>query len=182
MRIGKIMVDKEIFNQAFERVIGHEGGFQKMHDDLGNWTSGIVGKGELKGTKYGISAMSFPTHDIENLTLEQAKVIYYTRYWLPLKSDSLSPAIRYQIFDAAVNHGIRNTVKMLQRAVNVDVDGLIGKHTIAATNNRKAIEVIMAFIAERISFYTQIKTFDKYGKGWMNRISENLKYAQEGVK
>lgn len=173
------MTKKEIFDLAFERVIGHEGGFQKMHDDRGNWTTGIVGEGELKGTKYGISAISYPKHDIENLTLEQAKVIYYSRYWLPLKPAVFSPAMQYQMFDAAVNHGIRNTVKMLQRSVDTVVDGYIGGNTIAAMAKIDSIQLPVLFNAERIEFYTQIHTFDKYGKGWMNRIAQNLKYAAE---
>ena len=175
------MTPKAIFNKAFERVVGHEGGFQKMHEDRGNWTSGIVGEGELKGTKYGISAMSYPKHDIENLSLEQAKVIYYTRYWLPLKPAVFSPTMQYQMFDTAVNHGIRNASKILQRAVDAKDDGYVGAKTIVAMAKVKQHQLPMLFNAERISFYTQLHTFDEYGKGWMNRISENLKFAVEDL-
>ncbi len=175
------MSSREIFDKSFERVIGHEGGFQNMHDDRGNWTTGIVGEGELKGTKYGVSAMSYPKHDIENLTLEQAKVIYYSRYWLPLKPAVFSPAMQYQMFDAAVNHGIRSAVKMLQRAVGAKDDGYVGAKTIVAMANVKPHQLPMLFNSERISLYTQLHTFDEYGKGWMNRISENLKFTVEDL-
>ena len=47
-----------MFDKVFNRVIGHEGGFQNMHHDRGNWTGGKVGEGELKGTKFGLSAMT----------------------------------------------------------------------------------------------------------------------------
>jgi hypothetical protein len=39
------------------------------------WTTGIIGKGICKGTKYFISAMTYPDLDIKNL-LDQAKAIY----------------------------------------------------------------------------------------------------------
>lgn len=173
------MLPKQIFDRAFERVVGHEGGFQNMHDDRGNWTTGIVGEGELKGTKYGVSAMSYPKHDIENLTLEQAKVIYYSRYWLPLKPAVFSPAMQYQMFDAAVNHGIRNAVKMLQKAIGANDDGYVGAKTIVRMATVSPTQLPMLFNAERIAFYTKINTFDLYGKGWVNRVSENLKFAAE---
>jgi hypothetical protein len=44
------------FDRAFEETIGLEGGFSRNPDDNGNWTGGRRGLGELKGTKYGISA------------------------------------------------------------------------------------------------------------------------------
>ena len=66
-----------MFNKVFDRVIGHEGGFQADPKDRGNWTSGVVGQGELKGTKFGLAAMTYPHLDIKNLTVDQAKAIYF---------------------------------------------------------------------------------------------------------
>lgn len=63
------------FKKAFELTVGHEGGYGNDKRDRGNWTTGVIGEGELKGTKYGVSAMSYPDYDIENLTLEQAEKI-----------------------------------------------------------------------------------------------------------
>ena len=39
-----------MFEKSFGRVFRNEGGFQKDPKDRGNWTSGKVGVGELKGT------------------------------------------------------------------------------------------------------------------------------------
>ena len=36
------------------------------------------------------------------------------------------------MFDASINHGYRNAAKMLQRAVVVDDDGIIGNKSLAA--------------------------------------------------
>ena len=172
------MLDKD-FNKAFDRVIGHEGGFQKMRKDRGNWTGGIVDEGELKGTKFGLSAMSYPSFDIENISVEHAKLIYYKDWWLPLRMNRFTPAMRYQMFDAAINHGRVSASRMLQLAVGVEHDGVIGPLTIAAKNKIEINDLPMLFIAERIAFFTQIKTFSLYGKGWMNRMALNLKLATE---
>lgn len=167
------------FDSAFERVIGHEGKFQNDPEDRGNWTSGVVGKGELKGTKYGVSAMSYPDLDIENLTLEQAKDIYYKDFWLRVDGDRLHNAIAYQLFDAAINHGIGNAIRILQRAVDVADDGDLGPMTRRAIDLHGIDDTLKLFNAKRIRFFTKISTFDRYGRGWMNRVAQNLEYAAD---
>lgn len=172
------MRDK-MFEKSFDRVIGHEGGFQNMRKDRGNWTGGAVGAGELKGTKFGISAMTYPELDIESLTAEEAKRIYYRDWWFQISAMCLPSEMEYQMFDASINHGRHNAVKILQRAVGVDDDGVFGVLTRAAIRKFHETSLPVLFIAERISFFTQIKTFDEYGRGWMNRMAENLKLAVE---
>lgn len=167
------------FNIAFDRVIGHEGQFQKSPGDRGNWTGGQVRKGILKGTKFGISAMTYPNLDIENLTLEQAKAIYYKDWWVKLGMDLFKPALSYQMFDAAINHGMWNATKMLQRAVGVNDDGIIGPITRKAVDRMPLDDILMCFLSERLDFMTYIGTWDTYGKGWARRIALNLKLAAE---
>ena len=114
------------FDKAFERVIGHEGLFQNDPKDRGNWTTGIVGQGQNKGTKYGISAMSYPNEDIKNLTLARAKELYKRDFWDRNNEGSFHSSVQYQMLDAAINHGRGNAARMLQRAVKVADDGFIG--------------------------------------------------------
>lgn len=167
------------FIKVFERVISHEGGFQKDPNDRGNWTSGKCGQGTLKGTKYGISAMSYPTLDIEGLTIGKAKEIYRRDWWDKLKLDRFHDSLSFQIFDSAVNHGMSATIKMLQKMLGVVQDGIAGDVTIKALEKLDRDDAPILFIAERIEFYTKIHTFGAYGKGWMNRIAENLRYIAE---
>lgn len=171
-----------MFYTSFERVIGHEGGFTNDKDDRGNWTSGVIGKGELKGTKYGISAMSYPNLDIENLTLEQAQSIYFEDFWTGNGIDLLPKAMQYQMFDASINHGYRNAAKMLQKAVEVDDDGIIGNKSLAAISQFDGLSLAILFNHQRLTFYTGIKTWNNYGKGWARRVAENLKLAIEDSK
>lgn len=167
------------FDMAFERIIGHEGGYTTVRADRGNWTSGRVGVGELKGTKYGIAAMAYPDLDIKNLTLADAKKIYERDYWLRSGADQYDGAIGFQVFDAAVNHGIGNAIRMLQRAVGVLDDGAVGPITLNAVKSRSATDVISLFNAERLVFYTNISTWPDFGKGWTRRVAGNLRYAAQ---
>ncbi len=166
-----------MFDTVFERVVLHEGGYQCDPKDRGNWTSGRVGEGELKGTKRGIAAMTYPHLDIKNLTDEQIKAIYFEDWWLKLGMDRFRPAMQYQLFDAAVQHGWTRAVKMLQRAVGTKADGLIGPKTLKATRAVDINDLVMRFISARIQFYVEIPTFELYGRGWMRRIAECLMLA-----
>ena len=162
------------FNQAFETLIGNEGGFTLDMRDRGNWTSGDVGVGELRGTKFGISAMSYPTLNIANLTVDDAKAIYKRDFWDKINAEKLPEAIRFDMFDMAVNSGIKAACTTLQRAVGTTPDGVIGPVTIAclATMNPELVDKRLA--AQRLLFIADIPTWPSYGKGWVRRVAYNL--------
>lgn len=165
------------FDEAFKRLIGHEGRFTNDRNDRGNWTTGIIGKGELKGTKYGISAMTYPDLDIRNLTLEKAKAIYKRDWWDKINADQIDSAIVFQVWDFAVNAGMSTAKRKLQKAVGVAEDGIIGKHTIQAINDTEINDVLLKFNAERLRYYTSLSTWNLYGKGWTLRVAGQLNYA-----
>lgn len=162
------------FAEAFARVVGHEGGFQNHHADRGNWTTGIVGKGELRGTKYGITAMSYPTLDIRNLTIEQAREIYLRDFWQRMQMDELPGVIRFDLFDAAVNSGPGNAVRFAQRAVGVVDDGSIGPVTLAAILRRSPAEFLARFNGARLQFMSETSGWRDNSAGWARRIAANL--------
>lgn len=167
------------FDKCFDRVIGHEGGYSDNPKDPGNWTGGRVGIGKLKGTKFGIAANTYKNIDIKSLTVEQAKAIYYEDFWQALGMDRFIPAMQYQIFDASFNHGMKNASKMYQRAVGTKDDGIIGPKTLKAASQLSEDDRLLRFIAFRLKFYTSLRTFDDFGRGWSNRIAENLLLASE---
>jgi lysozyme family protein len=165
------------FDKAFSRLVSHEGGFTEDPKDPGNWTGGKVGVGVLKGTKFGIAANTYGHLDIKNLTLEQAKAIYLADFWDIL--GAAHPAIKFQLFDAAVNHGQSNAIRILQRAVKVGDDGEWGKVSQAALDAMDYQDVLLRFLAYRLKFWTALQKFDTYGRGWSNRCAENLLLAAE---
>lgn len=165
------------FDTAFARLVSHEGGLSMDPRDPGNWTGGQVNRGELRGTKYGISAASYPHLDIAGLTLERAKAIYHADFWDVI--GQAHPAIKFQLFDAAVNHGKGNAIRMLQRAVNVADDGIWGPLSQNALTRMEHNDVLLRFIGHRLKFWAQLAAFDVYGRGWTRRGAENLLLAAE---
>jgi lysozyme family protein len=136
------------FKLAFHLTLAHEGGFQDDPDDRGNWTTGKIGEGELKGTKYGISAMSYPNLDIKNLTKDEAMEIYHRDYWITSDAFSEVWPMNYLVFDAAVNHGVAKSEEFY--------DLCDGSPT--------------EFLVHRMLFFTRLKTWPKYGRGWTRRV------------
>ena len=167
------------FETTFNRTIGHEGKFQANPKDRGNWTGGKEGVGELKGTKWGLAAMTYPHLDIANITLEQAKEIYYNDWWLKLKIERWPNVMKYQIFDAAFNHGTGRANQFLQYAARVKDDGVIGPKTITAVNMTDPNDLVLRFLAKRLRYFTEVKTWAEFSKGWSLRVAQCLEYAAE---
>jgi len=157
------------FDEIFERLIGHEGGYVNHPDDPGGETNWGITKTTARTNGY-MGAM-------KALSREQAKVIYKKAFWDRAKCDQYDSAIGYQLFDAAVNHGIGNAIRMLQRAVNVADDGVIGKLTLAAIQSYDVNDILILFNAERLEFYAKLSTFPSFGRGWSRRVAGNLRYA-----
>lgn len=168
---------KLTFEQSFERLIGHEGKFTADPKDRGNWTTGVIGKGILKGTKYGISAMTYPDLDIKSLTLDQAKSIYKRDWWDKINADALNPAIVFQVWDFAINAGMGTAKRKLQKSVGVAEDGIIGPRTLQAIKDTDLNDLLMKFNSERLKHYTSLSTWPTYGKGWTLRVAQQLVYG-----
>jgi len=141
------------FDQAFDRLMGNEGGYVNNPADPG---------GE---TNWGIAKRSYPNMDIKNLTRDQAKAIYLRDFWLRGKMDQYDPAIAFQVFDIAVNSGIETGVRILQRAAGVADDGNIGPVTVAAVKTQRIPALLMLIIAERLDFWRKLSTWPDFGKG-----------------
>ena len=146
-----------------------EGGYSDIPDDPGNWTSGVVGVGTLKGTKFGISAASYPQLDIANLTLATAGVIFQRDYWDKIAGDSLPPGIDLVMFDAAVNLGVSDAARMMQNIVGVTKDGIIGPASLAAIAAQAPVYLIASFSHARLAFYQSLPEWPEFGVGWSNR-------------
>ena len=159
------------------RIVGHEGGFSDNRLDPGNWTGGVIGQGSLKGTKFGISAKSYPDLDIAGLVLPDVVALYQRDFVRPLKLGRYRDGVAYQLLDFAVNAGPDRAIRRLQRVVGVGTDGVVGPLTLAALEARSEGDLIMLLVAERIEFLTYLRNWPDAGKGWMRRMADNLRFG-----
>ncbi len=161
-----------VFENAFQTVVGVEGGYTANPLDPGNWTGGRCRVGTCNGTKFGISAAAYPSLDIVNLTLPEAQDIYRRDYWSKTACDQLPPALAVLVFDAAVNSGPDRAAKWLQTALNVTADGVVGPITIAAARQSagKGAVILAEYQAQRLLFLTSLPTWRVFGLGWTRRV------------
>jgi len=168
------------FDEAIQHVVTSEGGFTDDPDDHGNWTGGEIGVGILKGTKWGISAKSYPTLDIKNLTRPMAIKIYLNDFWLRYRIAAYPDNIRLHMLDVSVNSGNSRAVKILQRAAGFtgdDIDGEAGPQTMKAA----ASVDVWEYASERNDFYViyadQNPGKRKYLKGWIRRVLKVTQFS-----
>lgn len=166
------------FNIAYQFVEAAEGGFQIYSTDPGNYNS----LGQLVGTNWGISAPVYedwigrpPTRqDMESMSKEEAKQIYRSKYWDRIRGDEIqSQAVANVFLDGHVNHG-RSGIRMMQKVVDVDQDGIVGPITLAAINSRPPNAVVRQYIQEREKLYYWLAEnrdgMAMFLNGWLNRL------------
>lgn len=145
------------FDECFAHVVDIEGGYSNDPQDSG---------GE---TQFGIARRFHPDAWRNGPpTLEQAKAIYRNDYWLPAGCEQLPRPYDLIVFDGAINQGVRPTIRGLQTALQVDVDGHLGPITIAACQVA-GLEGAALVLAERALRYAQTRGFDRFGRGWLKR-------------
>lgn len=162
------------FDLAFDRLLGHEGGYSNDPADPGGET--------MWGVTVAVARANGYTGLMRDLPRDTAKAIYQARYWTPVKGDNLPAAVAFQVFDAAVNHGVKQAVKWLQAAAGTTPDGIIGPQTLAAIGRTEPATLGLLFNSARLMFYTGLPTWQSFGKGWTRRVAGNLRYGAEDAQ
>lgn len=157
------------FDEAFHRLLGSEGGYSSHPADPGG------------ATRYGISEAVARAAgyrgDMRNLPVSLAQTIYRREYWDAVRADELPPALRYAVFDAAVNSGVKQSVKWLQRSIGATDDGIVGPQTITMARAAQPDFVKRRMLAYRLKFMTDLPTWPQFSRGWARRIAEVLEEA-----
>ena len=154
------------FDTAFERLLGHEGAYSNHANDPGGET--------MFGVTVAVARENGYTGPMRDMPTDTARAIYRRRYWDAVRADDLPPAIRYHVFDAAVNSGVGQAAKWLQRAVGVPDDGHVGPITFNAARAAPPDAVIRRMSANRLRFMTDLKNWPSFSRGWARRIADLL--------
>lgn len=157
----RIKIMRTDWDKAIEFVLKMEGEYTLDPDDPG---------GE---TMYGISKKAYPSINIKSLTIDEAKAIYLRDYWIPCNCDDLPTAFAVCVFDTAVNMGTGKAKRMLQMALDVEVDGIIGSETLSAAS-RAGRSRVRKYLALRLAEYARIMATNinllKYSLNWSYRV------------
>lgn len=149
---------KQNFTDCLNRVLKDEGGYSNDPSDSGGATNyGIT----IADYRLYINKQGTP-NDVRNMSVDEAKAIYKSKYWNALSCDSLDSGVDYTCFDYGVNSGLGRPRKALQR-----FKSLKGTELIDAINN------------ERTGFLRAISGGKnaKFLNGWLARVSRVRNYS-----
>jgi lysozyme family protein len=138
------------FAKSVSFSLRYEGDYTVNEQDPGNWTGGQVGAGKLKGTRWGISSLAYPSIDIASLSIHQAIEIYRHDYWDASGASNLPYPLSLAHFDASVNCGIRRANAFLS-SCNGD---------------------FARYNELRMEFYESIDRGRTFQAGWAKRVSD----------
>jgi lysozyme family protein len=156
------------FDTAFTQLLGSEGSYSNHPDDPGGET--------MWGITIKVARLNGYDGNMKDMPVETAKAIYRKHYWLPA-FDDLPYAVAFQVFDGAVNSGVAQSVKWLQRAVGVANDGNLGPATMAAVKAADPLKTAVRYNVHRLQFMRKLGGWGAFSRGWAERIANNLELA-----
>jgi len=174
------------FEAFFKALLRFEGGESNNAFDRGGLTKYGISFQFVKANKakiekvLGVKIKNIPIF-IKQLSLKEAKTIYFRFFYIPSNSHLiLDNKIAYYHFDTAVNSGVTQANRLLQKALNhhgfkLKVDGVIGVKTLGAINYELEDRFLfyLNHITTRSLFYTQIVIRNPkqlvFFKGWIKR-------------
>ena len=188
------------FNIAHKFTAKWEGGESDHPDDGGGLTKyGVSLKflGGLSGTQSNRDVLErmgirlpITRQVIYDLTRDQAASLFRWQFWdkLRLSLIPLRPAV--VLYDAAVNSGPAQSVKLAQRGYNrcvaygqpLVVDGIMGPATRAAMQLADTDKALTAMLDAREAFFQTIVANNPsqqvFLRGWINRVDDLRRYVR----
>lgn len=110
--------------------------------------------------------------------IHEVRMFYLRHFWERVEGDKLPQKVAMQMFDMAVNSGVQDAVRCVQRALgNVKVDGALGPKTVAAIREAHPVELAVRFNIARARHYARCKP--PLFPGWFNRLALMTEKAME---
>lgn len=166
-------LDMSDFEEAFNLVLGSEGGFSDDPRDRGGRTN------------YGVTQKTYNSwrernnlnsRDISKINEEEVREIYQ-EFWKDASADELPWPLSAIVFDAAINSGPATAKKQLQEILGVRRDGVIGPETLGALEDTNIATVTEDFLDKREEFYKGLNQ-PEFLKGWRNRVKKMRRFAR----
>lgn len=177
--------------EAFATPIATEGHFDLVHPFVMQWEGGYVDHPRDKGgpTNMGVTQATLEAErgrtvtkqEVKDLTRAEADRIFYKRYFTAARCTGMPERAAAVVYNGTVLHGTRRSGRFLQRALNamgvrangkpLEVDGVIGRNTLAGVGHVSPTVLADEYIALQESYLQSHEDFDVFGAGWMNRMS-----------
>lgn len=160
------------FNDSLKLTLKFEGGFSNDPADPGGATmKGVTQRTyDSYRTRKGLLPQA-----VFRIASDELEDLYRNLYWIPSGASQLSDsAFATCLFDFAVNSGVLTAVKVAQRVVGVEDDGVIGPKTISALQAATRVHVDAYLDARMENFQRIIKvrpSSSRFLGGWTDRVN-----------
>jgi lysozyme family protein len=154
---------------SLDLIFDSEKGFANHPKDPGGPTQ----DGVTLRTLIAYRGHSVTVEELKQLSHEERNAIFTEQYAEPVNFDDLPAGVDYCVLDASVNSGPNRAGRILQAALGMkgrDLDGVIGKHTLAEIHNEEPDDLIYKYCNARLAFMKSLKNWGSFGKGWSNRV------------
>lgn len=170
----------DLFKKALAKVLVHEGGKVDHPKDPGGRTNKGITQRVYNGWR---GKSNLPLRDVYDITDSEVEAIYRFQYWEPSGADQMDFGVGYVVFDGAVNSGVKQSLKWLQRALGAlytgTIDGVWGTMTADAVALERDADALIGRICDRrMAFLQALKTWKTFGKGWTRRVTDVRKVGQ----
>jgi lysozyme family protein len=153
---------------SLAQVLKSEGGYVNNPKDPGGETN----MGVTKAAWSTWLKRTILPGEMAQLTHADIIPFYKALYWDKSYCNQLPTGIDYMVFDASVNMGVGQSIRLLQRSLGCVPDGVIGPNTMKAINDADVNTLIDKFSAQKEMFYRSLATFATFGRGWIRRVAE----------
>lgn len=164
------------FKDYLRVILLHEGGYSNHSADPGSHTKYGISLRFLQRNKIDINMDGrIDKKDIVNITVAEASDIYKKYFWDKLRIEGIdNELLKLHLFDMGVNAGNGTAVKLLQKVLGTNQDGVIGKITTAEANSYPG-DIVADYAKERLDYYKRITIRNPkmkvFLRGWTNRVN-----------
>lgn len=166
---------------------------EKLMPIIHKWEGGYSNHPNDKGgcTMKGITLSTFKQYygknktcaDLKNIQDGEWLYIFEDGFWNPCKADEIkNQSIANIIVDWAWHSGTKTVIKKIQKILDVEIDGIVGKQTINAINSSDQESLFNSIYNERKTYYHNICSKNPsqkvFLKGWLNRL-EDFEFFEE---
>src|SRR5712664_3114983 len=117
------------FERSLDIIFKEEGGLANLKNDPGKLTNMGVTQATYDAFR---DKQTLPRQSVQYGTKEEFSVIYLNRFWMPGNCPEMDWPMSVAHFAACVNMGPEQAIKLLQRALDLDEDGVVGSQTVKA--------------------------------------------------
>lgn len=166
------------FMEAFSFTRKWEGGYVNDPDDPG----GATKCGVIQSTYDAYRrSKKLPAQDVRYITQEEIEDVFYELYWRAGHCDQLPYPLNVVMFDTFIQYGVKGGIKVLQRTLHVNQDGVLGPITLEAMSkpdsHKLAIAVCDTRRIKRRERVQEKPSQQKFLRGWLNRDVDLIRHV-----